>query len=118
MKLNDESVSTGHSLNKPFELDELKRAVEALKHGKGPGPDGIKNEMLKVICGIIPDIVLQLYNSVLATRHYPSLWKQCLILPIYKKGPKDIPSNYRAISLQNTFSKLFASMIKSVCIRF
>ena len=35
MKLNDKSVSTGHSLNKPFELNELRRAVEALKMPKG-----------------------------------------------------------------------------------
>ena len=41
----------------------------------------------------------------------PSVWKQAVITPVFKKGPAADPSNYRPISQTSVFSKLMERVI-------
>ena len=40
-----------------------------------------------------------LFNSIMESGFYPSSWNQGLICLIYKAAKKDVPSNYRGITL-------------------
>ena len=42
---------------------------------------------------------------------YPENWSTGVIVPIYKKGDKDNPANYRGITLTCAMSKLFTFML-------
>ena len=44
--------------------------------------------------------------------NFPQCLKHASVIPIYKKGPKDIISNYRPISLLNVYSKIFEKIMK------
>ena len=42
---------------------------------------------------------------------FPNGWDQSIVIPIYKKGDKTLPANYRPISLLELSSKLYARFI-------
>ena len=48
-----------------------------------------------------------LFNKIYNTGHFPNQWTTGVIVPIFKKGDKDNPANYRGITLTSTMSKLF-----------
>lgn len=41
----------------------------------------------------------------------PESWSEIVIVPIFKKGNPNLPSNYRPISLLNTVTKLFTTIL-------
>jgi len=56
--------------------------------------------------GVTPSIT-KLFNLSLCTSHAPSEWKQSLVAAIPKSNNnKDLPNNYRPISLLSVLSKL------------
>ena len=42
---------------------------------------------------------------------FPDIWKVSRVCPIFKKGDKIAIENYRAVSVLNTFSKVFEKII-------
>ena len=53
-----------------------------------------------------------LYNSILSNESFPEAWSLGSIKPIYKKGDKSNPSNYRSITLLNVTGKIFTSILR------
>lgn len=41
----------------------------------------------------------------------PEKWKECITVPVFKKGEKTDPENYRGISLLGSVTKLFTKII-------
>ena len=74
---------------------------------KSAGPEGILKKYLKMSAQIIAPILAELYNTCIQTGKYPTILKVGKILPIFKKGAKDVCSNYRPISLLNPLTKIF-----------
>ena len=52
-----------------------------------------------------------LFNKLYSTGHYPDQWCTGVIVPIYKKGDKKNPANYRGITLTSTMSKMFTYLL-------
>ena len=99
------------SLNEPFTIDEIKKAIKYLKSNKAPGNDSITNEMIKCSCERMIQKLHTLFNLILDSGHYPNSWDEGLIFSIYKSGGRDNPSNYRGITLSNCLGKLFNSIL-------
>jgi hypothetical protein len=55
-----------------------------------------------------------IFNAILLTQHFPSVWKHARVISILKPG-KDpaLPSSYRPISLLDTIGKLFEKILFS-----
>ena len=98
------------TLNEHISLKEITNAIKTLKCGKSASDDMILNEMLK--CGVtfLTKPLEKLFNCILKSGIFPKAWKNSLMVPIHKKGPKSIPSNYRGISLTSCLSKLFSKV--------
>jgi len=62
--------------------------------------------LIKKIAPLIFQQVLYLFNLSLSTDSFPDKLKLTKVIPIFKKGDKYLPSNYRPISLLSIFSKL------------
>ena len=99
-------------------LEEIKKASEILKPGKALGLDNISNEMIMCLVENYPNIVLKLFNSILESNEIIPEWVIGAIVPIYKKGSKAEPSNYRGITLMSCFGKLFLSILNNRLMKF
>ena len=58
-------------------------------------------------------ILTQLYQYSLAEGEIPSDWRDAHIVPVFKKGEKHLPSNYRPISLASIVCKVLEHIIHS-----
>jgi exonuclease III len=100
-------------INSDFETAEVRRALLNLKNKKAVGLDNICNEFLKYGCDLWCEPLTQIYNAVFSSGNLPGSWHQSYIVPIYKKGGTTDPNNYRGISVSNSISKVYFTIIES-----
>ena len=82
------------------------KLLKNLKQHKATGPDGISAKVLKETADQISPAITLLFQASLHQGCIPSTWKKALVVPIYKKGCKSSPANYRPISLTAILCKL------------
>ena len=74
--------------------------IKGLANGKSPGPDGIRKPDLLADVEITAACLQKIYTASLRTSKLPDEWKLAHVTPIiHKPGSKDLPNNYRPISL-------------------
>lgn len=96
----------------PTTAEELKSLIAETKTRKAPGPDGVKNVLLKHLPMTVITWLVLIFNTMMRLSLYPKSWKNAFITPVLK--PKKDPSNpfsYRPISLLSLISKLFERVI-------
>jgi hypothetical protein len=98
--------------------DKVNEAIRDLKVGKDPGPKGIPNRALKHLPQRAVFLLVQIFNAIFLTHHFPSLWKHARVISILKPG-KDLalPSSYRPISLLDVIGKLFEKTVLARILR-
>ena len=101
-------------LSKKFILDKL----TSIKTDKSPGPDTILPWVLYECRFELVNPLYVLFRACCEQSKIPSEWKKANVIPIYKKGKKSDPSNYRSISLTSTVCKLYESIIKDQILHF
>ena len=102
------------SMNTPFNLQELKDGLSALKQRKAPGPDKITNEMLLHLGPKSKKKLLQLFNESWRTGTVPQAWKEAIMIPVHKKGKDRAKAeSYRPISLTSCTGKLMERLINT-----
>ena len=52
-----------------------------------------------------------LFNTIYEEGSFPAEWSKSIIVPLHKKGSRDEPNNYRAISLISSISKIFTNIL-------
>ena len=99
-------------------LEELEKGIKNLKNNKACGLDGILNEFLKYSNVSVRHVILKLFNAILESGIFPSQWAIGEIVPVFKKGNINEPSNYRPISLISSLGKLFTYCVNEKMNRF
>ena len=82
-----------------------------LNTNKAAGPDSIKPIILKELGLEIAIVICLLFEKSLKTDQLPSEWTKAQICPLYKKGDKTDPANYRSISLTCILCKVMGHII-------
>ena len=80
---------------------------------KSPGPDNIHTAFLKQASSEIAPMLTHLFQQSLRDRSVPAVWKQAYITPIYKKGNRSDPKNYRPICLTSLICKTMEHILVS-----
>ena len=75
------------------------------------GHDGISTKLLKKLSVVITPILTLTINQSLTTGIFPRKLKIAKVLPLFKKGIKNIFDNYRPISLLPAMSKVFEKIV-------
>lgn len=94
-------------------LNGVEKLLKGLNPNKASGPDQISPRLLKELHHEIAPFLLKIFQSSLKTGIVPEDWKSALVAPVYKKGPKSKPSNYRPISLTCIASKIMEHILVS-----
>ena len=80
---------------------------------KAGGPDGIPARVLKELASDLTPILTHLYQQLLNTGALAEEWKSAFITPVFKKGKRSDPLNYRPISLTSIVCKIFDHIVAS-----
>ena len=100
----------------PTEPLEIYNVIMSLKNNKSPGVDNISAKILKEICTDIADPLAHIYNLSFASGVVPDSLKLAKVIPIFKKGDRNQPGNYRPISLLTVFDKILEKLMsKRLC---
>ena len=94
-----------------FVLAELQEVLSRCKVNKHPGPDCIVAELYKWLNAENKIFLLDILNQWWTSATIPQDILLARVVPIYKKGDIDNPSNYRPISLLNVLYKIYVSPI-------
>jgi hypothetical protein len=97
---------------------EVVEIVNKLAVGKAPGIDCIRADTIKRIILLIVDVLVYLFNLSIEKGIFPECLKTAVVIPLFKKGDKTNPSNYRPISLLPLFAKIFEKIIKKRLLHF
>ena len=91
--------------------EEIEKAIKRMKNRKAPGTDIITAEVLKAGGEHMVNMLHKIFNIVWRTERTPKDWGKMLVTPIHKKGDKQKPENYRAISLLSIPGKVFSRIL-------
>ena len=89
------------------------KLLQVLNPSKAAGPDTINPVVLKELANEIAPIVTAIFQLSLDIGPVPPTWKQALVTPLFKKGGKCNPANYRPISLTCILCKSMEYIIAS-----
>ncbi|KAF2346398.1 Reverse transcriptase domain [Trinorchestia longiramus] len=95
-----------------FTVEEVEEQLSILNPHKSTGPDGLGPQILKETAEVISEPLTNIFNRSHETEIIPDNWKRANVTPIFKKGNKQIPNNYRPISLTSVISKTIERLVK------
>ena len=91
---------------KLFSTKEITQIIKTLKTKNSSGYDEINTKLLKISVNYISSPLTYIVNKSISAGVFPERLKFSIIKPLFKKGDRTIPSNYRPISLLTAFSKV------------
>ena len=106
-----EDITVDEFLDGEISREEVDRAIDKLKNKKAAGSDGLIPKFIKNAPVDLKDFLVKLFNKLFQDSIFPDEWINSIIIPIFKKGDKANPTNYRGISLQNIMSKVYTSIL-------
>ena len=89
-----------------------------MKDNNSPGVDGIPPKLLKEIVEQISIPLAKGFNLSLEEGIVPSEWKEANITPLFKKGSRNKPENYRQLSLTSVVCKLLETLIRDNMVEY
>jgi hypothetical protein len=89
-----------------FLIEDIKFGVKQLANGESKDIEDYQTKILKIGGPILIPHIHKLFNLAVK-KGFPKPWTQSLIVPIFKSGDKNNPSNYRTIKVSPILSKLY-----------
>lgn len=105
-KITDNSLS-----NFDISENEVKDIINSLNINKASGPDLINHKMLKYVSNSVSKPLTIIFNRSLREKIFPDTWKRNMVVPIFKKGERSDPSNYRPVSLCSPLGKIMERIV-------
>ena len=106
----DKKIDSSFFLH-PSDSVEIFNEINKLKDNKSPGIDDIPVKLIKVGAATLAPVLSHIFNLSINNGKYPDKLKEAKVIPIYKKGDRKDPENYRPISLLPCFNKIFEKLI-------
>ena len=91
---------------------EVKDAIDDIKWNKASGPDDINPNFVKKFRDYLIEPLCLILRESLDSGEIPQDWKNASVIPIFKKGSKGEPSNYRPVSLTCIVSKVYERIMR------
>ena len=95
-----------------IKTSDTRKLIKNLKTAGSPGPDKITARLLQQVAWEISPALTILFRKSLTSGIVPADWKMANVTPIFKKGKKTDPGNYRPVSLTSICGKLMEGHLK------
>ena len=92
--------------------DQMFKVLSGLNPSKSPGPDLIHPRVLKELAPQLAHPLTMLFTKTIKHGKIPRKWKVAEVRPIFKKGNKASPNNYRPVSLTSIVCKVFECFVR------
>ena len=97
-------------------VDMVLNKLKGMKLNKAAGIDEIVPRLLKENADVLCKPLFCIFTESLRYGSVPLDWKKANVTPIFKKGAKNLPNNYRPISLTSQVCKILESIIRDTII--
>ena len=87
-------------------LDIVFNLLRKIDEKKATGVDMIPSKLLRMAASIVAPSLTAIFTKSINTGIYPIEWKTARVTPVFKKGVKSDPNNYRPISVIPAVSKV------------
>ena len=91
---------------KEIDFCDTKNAIMSLRNTPTMGTDGIPTIVLKELAWVLAPYMSYLINITFRTGKFPLKWKEGIVTPIFKKGQRNLKTNYRPVTITNSLSKV------------
>lgn len=99
------------SLDRPFTVDEITRALMSLKRSSAPGIDGMTTEFYIRFWNTLKHVYLKVVCNSLDQQRLPNSATKAVVSLLPKKGDLEILNNWRPISVLTTDYKIIAKTL-------
>ncbi|CAH8641175.1 unnamed protein product [Dicrocoelium dendriticum] len=91
---------------------QVLRLLRQLNPSKAAGGDAIHPKLLYELADELCSPITHLFVKSLRGCSLPKDWKEAIVCPIFKKGDKHLPDNYRPVSLTSVLVKLLEKLVR------
>ena len=95
-------------------VDNVYQLLSRISSNKATGIDKILCKMIRMAAPAIADSLTYIFNQAITLASFPDEWKIArVIIPLFKSGHRNMPGNYRPISILPTISKIMERILYS-----
>ena len=90
----------------PITIGSVYNLLSGLSSNKATGIDKISSKIIKIAAPVFSDSLTHIFNQSIAQSFFPDEWKIARVVPLFKNGQRNLPENYRPISVLPVISKI------------
>ena len=90
---------------------KVQRLLFSLNPRKSTGVDKIPAKIIRIVSPVIANCLTKIFNRAISNESFPFEWKQAIVIPLHKKGSRNLLNNYRPISILPAVGKVFERVL-------
>ena len=118
LEIKQNKIHTETFSFKEVSEDEIYKLLKLIDPTKSIGEDTIPPKILKIAAAILAKPLTNLINVSIKQNVFPTKAKRAAVLPFFKSDDRTQKKNYRPVSVLNTLSKIFETVIKNQLVPF
>ena len=95
-----------------FTANKVEKKLKKLRPTSASGPDKIRARVSHDLATELSSPLAMVFSKCMDEGVVPEEWRWANVTPIYKKGSKGLPGNYRPVSLTCILCKVMESVIR------